>query len=384
MKRYFVEHVVDTPMSVGDRHAQQLGPRSIRYNIPNRNASILVFDSLSPDKRYGITTSNGLGVHVHLDADDLSDAVRTAKDITEVLLGTLSFASVGACPPAVWRRAYEASPGLVKRRYRQFFEYRIPGTMQQIDQAVYAAVFRAIDPLPDERIIRAMTWFRRGLGQASVYDRLIHYWSTLETLDGLLEVALPPPKAVTEPRLGKGMLRFFVAALGYTADAYWALKSTRNDVIHGLVPLSRELTEKIGAQMPELHHSCVAALCYVLKIEPETEAAIADLLVARGEPFSGHMEADIELPTVPPLDQIGLQPWMEFPPNKLSLSINSDGTLHAQIDVKIGEVEMHNAKLIDNGIRFTIYGAERRENVQAVRRKADGTTERLDPASGGV
>ena len=319
MKRFFVEHTVDTPLSVGDRHQQQVGPRAIVYNIPNRNASIHIFDSLSADKRYGITTSSGLGIHIYLDANDLDDAVRMAKDISEVLLSTLSFAGLSECPPANWRRAYETTPGLTIRRYRQYFTYHVPGTMQQIETYIYSEVFRSIDPLPDERILRAMTWFRRGLSQENVYDELIYYWTAFETLNGLLEAALPEPVCKREPKLGKGMLRFFVARLRYGTDSYWVLKNTRNDIIHGLIPLTRELTDKIRSQIPELRRSCIAALCFLLGIASEIEDRIADQIIARGEPFSGHMEVNIDFPDIPPLEQIGQQPYIEFPANKLAL-----------------------------------------------------------------
>ena len=392
MKRYFVEHTVDTPMSVGDRHQHQQGPREIRYNIPNRNASIHIFDSLSDDKRYGITTSNGLGIYIYLNADDLDDAVRMAKDISEVLLSTLSFSSLSECPPANWRRAYEATPGLTIRRYRQFFSYRVPGTMQQIGSRIYSEVFRSIDPLPDERILRAMTWFRKALSQDNSYDELIHYWSVLENLDGLLGTALLPlPKGFTntnrgrfaEPKIGKGMIRFFVRVLHYKPDQYWRLKNTRNDIVHGLVPLSRGLTKKVHRQLPILRRSSVAALCYILGINAMIERAIARQILARGKPFSGHMEMDIEFPTIPPLEQTGKQPWIEFPPNKLTLAINSDGTLNAKIDMKIGKTVPHNAKLVGDKIDFVIHGAERRGKVEATHKRNDGTVEQLDSAAEG-
>jgi len=379
MKRFFVEHVVDTPMSVGDRHQHQVGPRSIVYNIPNRNASISIFDSLSADKRHGIATSNGLAIHILLDAEDLDDAVAMAKDITEVLLSTLAFASLSECPPAEWRRAYEATSGLTSRRYRQHFSYHVPGTMQQIASEIYTGVFKSIDPLPDERLIRAMTWFRRGLSQDNVYDELIYYWTAFETLNGLLEAALPEPACKREPKLGKGILRYFVTHLSYDTDGYWVLKDTRNDIIHGLVPLSRELTDKVRTQLPELRRSCIAALCFLLGIEREIEDMIADQIIARGEPFSGHMEVDIDLPSVPPLKQIGQQPWIEFPPNKLTLGINEDGTLNAKIDVKIGETVAHNAKLVREEIYFAIYGTERRSNLAATHKTSDGVVSKLTP-----
>lgn len=388
MKRYFVEHIVDTPMSVGDRHQQQLGPRAIVYNIPNRSASIQIFDSLSADKQYGITTSNGLRIHIHLDADDLDDAVRMARDIAEVLLSTLSFASLSECPSAAWRRAYEITPGLAIRRYRQFFSYRVPGTMQRVESRIYSEIFRTIDPLPDERIFRAMTWFRKALSQDNPYDELIHYWSTLENLDGLLEAALPGlPVGFTntnrgrfkEPTSGKGMIRFFVRTLHYKPDQYWKLKHTRNDIVHGLVPLSRALTKKVRDQLPILRRSCIAALGYILGIRSQIERAIAGQILARGEPFSGHMEVDIELPIVPPLQQIGQQPWIEFPPNKLALAVNEDGSLSAKIDVKIGKTVVHNATLVGDKIDFAIYGAERRHNLAGTHKKSDGTVSQLTP-----
>jgi hypothetical protein len=383
VKRYFVEHVVDTPMSVGDRHQQQQGPRAIVYNVPNRNATIHIFDSLSADKRYGIATSNGLAIYMHLDANDLDDAVAMAKDINEVLLSTLAFASLSECPPAEWRRAYEVTSGLTVRRYRQYFNYHVPGTMQQIVNEIYTGVFKSIDPLPDERVIRAMTWFRRGLSQDNVYDELIYYWSALENLDGLLKAVLTKRCCGNEPRLGKGMLRFFVANLAYKTDDYWVLKNTRNDVIHGLVPLSRELTQKIRNQLPELRRSCIAALCFLLGIESEIEDRIADQIIARGEPFSGHMEVDIDLPDIPPLEQIGQQPYIEFPPNKLALSIKEDGTLNAKIDVRIGKTVVRNAKLIGEKIDFAIYGTKRRSILAATHKRSDGTVDQLDSAAEG-
>jgi len=388
MKRYFVEHVVDTPMSVGDRHEQQVGPRAILFNIPNRNASIHIFDSLSPDKRYGIKTSNGLGIHIYLDADDLDDAVRVAKDICEVLLSTLSFASLSECPPANWRRAYEAAPGLTARRYRQYFNYHVPGTMQQINTHIYSDVFRTIDPLPDERILRALTWFRKALSQDNAYDELVHYWSVLETLDGLLQASLAElPLGFTntnrgrfkEPSSGKGMIRFFVRRLHYKPDQYWRLKNTRNDIVHGLVPLSRALTKKIWKQLPVLRQSCIAALGYVLGIRPQAEKAISEQILARGEPFSGHMEVDIDFPVIPPLAQIGKQPWIEFPPNKLTLDINENGTLNAKIDVKIGKTVVSNAKLLGDKIDFAVYGTKRRSNLAATHKSRDGIVSELTP-----
>jgi len=388
LKRYFVEHVVDTPMSVGDRHQHQVGPRAIVYNMPNRNASISIFDSLSADKRYGITTSNGLGIHIYLDADDLDDAIRAAKDTTEVLLGTLSFASLSECPPANWRRAYEATPGLSVRRYRQYFTYHVPGTMQQVKTHIYSEIFRTIDPLPDERILRAMTWFRKALSQDNAYDELVHYWSVLETLDGLLEATLATlPLGFTntnrgrfkEPPSGKGMIRFFVRRLHYKPDQYWKLKNTRNEIVHGLVPLSRALTKKVRSQLPVLRRSCIAALGYVLGIKPQVEKAISEQILARGEPFSGHMEVDIDFPVTPPLAQIGQQPWIEFPPNKLTLGISKDGTLNARIDVKIGKTVAHNAKLLGEKIDFAIYGTKRRSNLVATHKGGDGIATPLTP-----
>lgn len=308
-----------------------------------------------------------------------------SKNISEVLLSTLSFASLSLCLPAAWRRAYEVTSGLTgltRRRYRQFFSYDVPGTMQQIKGEIYSGVFKAIDPLPDERIIRGMTWFRRGISQNNAYDELIYYWSALENLDKLLEEALPSRCCKKEPKLGKGMLRFFVTVLKYDADAYWVLKNTRNDIIHGLVPLSRELTEKVRAQLPELRRACIAAFCFLLRIEPKIESRISEQLVGRGQPFSGHLEVDINLATVPSLEQIGQQPWIELPPNKLALAINEDGTLNANFDLKIGQTKMHNATLAGDEFSFAVYGAERRGDVKATHKKANGTAKQLTPRSG--
>lgn len=377
MKRFFVEFLVDTPISIGTRVEQQTKVPGHAYKMVLRNAEIVVFDALSQLPGSSVRISKGLGIHMYLDSPNPEDAVRVGKEIAEVIITYLSFASCSSCPSARPRRLYDATPGESSRVYRQWFAYDVPGTIQQADQKIAGAVLRAIDASGNPASVRALALLRKGLSEENYYDQFSAYWMALEALNNDLKVRLPKLRLYKEGSFDKGIMRFFVRHLHWRYRNYVGVKHTRNGLFHCTEHHTRHFTKRIAGYVPLLRGAASQALGLVLDLPRSVTRALNTQKACIYRPFRGFCEVLIELDGIPSLAEFGRQPFLKFQKPHLQLGINEDGTLQVGLKQAIGKTELHNGKRCDSNYKFAIDHGPRRKNLKGIHTRGDGTEEVL-------
>jgi len=275
----------------------------------------------------------GFNIIVFLKDVNKPDNAQVAASLVDRILDTISFSTMAQCEP----------PGLLTEitieddvtPEGQFFEGPdldssiIIGTPRTIDKNLFEEIWTACDGNPnEERILRALAWFRKAIREQHNIDQFISLFVALEVIKPLLRALLKTK--VKDPDEWEGVVNIFRKKI--TTVDFNDINQARNELLHGFKPLSPEFSSRIADYLEPLRNAIVYGLGDILALPGRVTDQICAypprrLLLRSQTGLKGHFR---NLPKLEVL--LEHFPEAEFSRKSMRFSIEPDGKLKILFD----------------------------------------------------
>lgn len=328
-KKYFVRYFIETTNTIGNRREIENGRvPGLKFNFGNTEIGLY-------DNR------RGLGVDCYVDAESLEKSEEKSKTFVEYILNSIDFSNSSASPQPLFINAYDASPNLQEREFKQLFYVPIPErNFTPIDKDVFKEVFRIFNQNKDERIVRAVSWLRKGYLETKSVDKFIAFWTGLEAINELLADKFKIPLNERKSKCPKcghrggpitiGIEKLFVNEIRIEQALFREIRKSRGKLLHGGGPLNDEFIKTIDKNYnPLVRKALVIGIGKLLQINDE----VIKKVIEKG-PKAYNEKIRLEIRTtiselVPPkLEEFGRQPIIELTDlNLLERMLDKQGKL---------------------------------------------------------
>lgn len=275
MDRYSIQYYSRTLAALVGRDKQQTFPLSRWvFDFPVHEVKIVLFDSIK--KTDNINLHTGLNMITALKANSAEKASETSKGFVETLLNLVSFSTLTFCNPAKLVSVINISD--TDTEAHPFMHYVYPfdgqeilGSVSVIEEATFKALWEAYDKsLQQHRIMRAMSWLRKGIDEESTVDEFVSYWIGLEVIKHVLS----PEKMNTDKEWEE------VEAIFTNRLHFQDFKRIRHDgrpgLLHGYRELDDEFVKEIGSYVEPIRKTLIFSIGSVLGLEESTILTIAN------------------------------------------------------------------------------------------------------------
>jgi len=324
-KRYFTRHFIETPNSIAPRQEIEKG-KSFGWKFDFRGAEI----SLHDEKR-------GLWADCYIHAKTLDDAEEKSSALIENILTLVDF-STGSCSSSFFVSSYDASPSLPRREYKQVFHVPMrERNVTVIDKKVFGELF---DKPKDERIVRSMSWLRKGYLEQNHIDRFIAFWTGLESINELLCDFFEVPTEDREFKCNKcantierlssiGIKKLFLKEAKIDNTLFSQIRKARGKLLHGGGPLSNDFVNRIRKHNPLVRKALIIGIGKLLQIDAEIiEGIIQRKSVLYSEEIKFIIKTNLVDFNPPGIGESGKQPRLDIAENKLlGRIVDTQGTL---------------------------------------------------------
>jgi hypothetical protein len=281
MNRYIIQYHSSTLAALSKRAKQQIFPLSgwiFNYpNIPNYELKIALIDHVKKVGNSNLHT--GLNIITDLEADSEEEAKDISKIHAENLLNLISFSSVTYCDAAklvsIINITDKDSHPLSYYVY-PFSEQEIISGLRVIDQPTFSRVFEAYDKSSHQsRTLRALTWLRKGIGEANPLDEFICYWTALEVIKGILRRNLR--HKIKNPREWYGIKVILTDKLSF--HNFDNIKETRRRLFHGGKEedkLDEDFVRRIKTYLEPMRKTIIFGIGSIWDLEEDNIVSIAN------------------------------------------------------------------------------------------------------------
>ena len=265
MLRYFIE----TSNAVSNRRELENG-KFLNWKFNLGNTEIVLYD----DKQ-------GLRADSYIDAESLEKSEEKSKKFIENTLNLIDFSTSSASSSPLFISIYDASLGLVEREYKKVFYQAISErNISVVDKDIFSDIFNAFNKNNDERIVRAMSWLRKGYLEQNHVDKFIAFWTGLESINELLgdyfEIPLEERKkkcdkcGTTLYTITAGVERLFVNKVKVDKVIFTKIRSARGKLLHGGGPLDNNFVNEIKDYNPVIRKALLLGIGRLLQISDNT------------------------------------------------------------------------------------------------------------------
>lgn len=233
MNKYSIQYHSRTQVALTKLDKQQTLPLpGWVFNFPVEEVKILLFDAIKRTDDVNLHT--GLNLITVLKANSLEEAKETSKNFVETILNLVSFSTLTSCSPArlvstmsIADAETEAYPFL--HYAYPFDEQEIIGSLSVINEPSFGELFDAYTKSShQQRILRALTWLRKGIGEENPVDEFISHWIGLEVIKSILCRNLR--YKIKKPRDWDGVKDIFASKLSY--QNFDDIKNARRKLFH--------------------------------------------------------------------------------------------------------------------------------------------------------
>ncbi len=247
----------------------------------------------------GINMYNGLDMIIEVNADSEEEAVTLSKNHCETVLNLITLCTVTFCHPGrlinTIRFGQKNLPTL--RYYVYPFDQKENyGSPVLIDESTFAKIHEAYygqrDIESQRRLMRALTWLRKGINEEDTVDEFTSYWIGLEVLRCRLRRWLKKSGSKKDPGEWDGLKHVFEKELNY--PDFENIKCARNGLLHGFRELSPDFVNEINGYVEPARRALIASAALVLGLEPKILRSIVSKDVRRALRQWHVIEGDIE------------------------------------------------------------------------------------------
>ena len=158
-------------------------------------AAPLVLELTDPPLRLELSNSTDerdkdavLSAHMTFDAPDIGEARAIATREMERIINSLSFCTNFRFGPFRFRKIVDWTPGLAKREACFFREEPLTDTASpELEQIYVDSIARLLSMQTDEKIQRALRWYRLALRSTLLEEQFMYFWMSLEITAQMLK-----------------------------------------------------------------------------------------------------------------------------------------------------------------------------------------------------
>lgn len=280
--------------------------------------------------------------------DEAADQAAAWAESVALMLAAVSRSPVG---PLHRHVAYEITPGVAEREFRQWFwDPSLPVGKPVVSRATFGELRQRIDELSIEgggpsktlwRAVLSISWFRQALEETDALFRFLKLWIAIEALNPLLDEHYHIPN---DERSGFQGLRCLADEHGRGSDWISAVLGLRRDLFHGLRVRPADLRSRANQMTGGLEDLSIAAWKLLLQLEelyPPT-SIVPHRLQIKLHAIVHHLDEsawDVDHhPRLEGRTQATFDP--NAPPREVSFTLSSTYTVHNADGIRIAGHEM--------------------------------------------
>jgi hypothetical protein len=318
------------------RLPKNLGRLELNFPEPSGLKKVLI--TKIEEESAGTLIQTGLRFRVFLDAENVKDAVDSAKGLTDGIVSFMTMITGRGMEIPREEIAYELTQGAQERDFLQVFydvPIKLPSRRQVDPQGLIDFIDRQLKlEVPfSEHMTRAIRWYRLGAMVTDVFDQFNCFWIGLEALNPLLQHKLSVKDDLTVcPECGhrwvatptvSGIRVFIQDKINEGKTLYRNIRQLRNDIMHSTKEL-RELRESVSAYAPKIGETLFRAICYLLGFEQwET---VTHRAILREFPMRGELQGSLIGGEPSSLGADGQDPHFELYHQVKELKLGEDGS----------------------------------------------------------
>ena len=268
-KRYFIRYFVETSNALSNRREIENG-KFFHWKFNLGNTEIVLYDG-----------KQGLYADFYIVAESLEKGEEKSRISIENILNLIDFSTSSASPMPLFISIYDASLGLVEREYKQVFYQPISErNISVIDKDIFRDIFNAFNKNNDERVVRAISWLRKGYLEQKHVDKFIAFWTGLESINELLGDYFEIP---LEERIKKcdkceaplykitaGVERLFMDKVKVDKRIFTKIRRARGKLLHGGGPLDENFVNELKKYIPKVKKALLFGAGVLLQVSDNT------------------------------------------------------------------------------------------------------------------
>jgi hypothetical protein len=276
MNRYCIQYHSRTLAALAGRKKQQSLPLPVwEFNFPNLSVRIALSDSIKHTTEINLHT--GLGIIVDLKADSVEEATESSKNFAETLLNLVGFPTLAYCDSARLVSLIDIvdrEPCPFRHYVYPFDDQEIIGSLSIVDETLFGTIFEAYDKSSDQqRILRALSWLRKGIGEENTVDEFISYWVGLEVTKPILKRNLA--RKMRNPKEWAGVEDIFINRLHFQ-NFDTIRQNARNGLLHGFRELDDNFIREIESYVVPIRKTLIYCIGSILGLEDSIILKIAN------------------------------------------------------------------------------------------------------------
>ncbi len=266
LKEFYIHYLTKTLSSLSKRIGHQKIPLP-RWDFlyPKMNAKIYLYDCLKEHNNLKIHI--GLGFIVHIKEIDEDRAIKKSKNLVENILNIISFESLSSCKPAKLISVVDSTnKNSCPTKFFIFpFEEKFStSSLIQIDKKRFDMIWNSfINSKSKRRIMRSLSWLRKGIDSRIVVDEFISYFIALNVLEPLLG----------KKRKWDGLEDIFRQKKVNSPYAFKKIKDARNRLFHGATKydeLSDSFINELNNYLEPMRRAIIYGILVLLNIQKDS------------------------------------------------------------------------------------------------------------------
>jgi len=277
-KKFLIDFYCRTLASVGERKDQQR-PSMATWKFELPGVRLFLRDSI---KRVGdVNLHRGLSALVEVRANSEEEAINLAKVHGETILHLVTLSTQAGCLPTELVSALEVRGGKLPwfRQHCPWAERtEILASLAPIPQEVFGQIWEAFNRTPQkERLLRTLTWLRKGISEENGVDEFTAYWVGLEAIKNILRGKLRFRKR--RPAEWDGVREIFEKDLGLTN--FDDVEEARNGLLHGYRELTPEFVREVLSYVEPVRRGLIMAIGQVLELDGQVARTLSEKALRR-------------------------------------------------------------------------------------------------------
>lgn len=333
MSRFIAHYRSATMASIATRTQQQTVPLpKLRFEFTDEHAVVILVDEL---QRIDDTNAHvGLNVMVEILASSEQEAENKSKAMAENLLLLITYSTLAFCGSAelISFLSFDRQPPGLRAHVRPFDNGEYMASRVIINEQELGEIFSAVNASAERsRVMRSLSWLRKGINEDNFVDEFIGYWVGLEVVKSVLRRMLK--MKTKNPGDWDGIKDIYENDLHLAG--FEKVEEARNKLLHGYEELSNSFIEEIQRYVEPTRRTLIASISRVLKLTATTQDSIQTKSVRRSrrKPW---MVIQGELHGLPnTLEQITDAPPIIKGEPQTAVTTNEKGELEAKVDLSL-------------------------------------------------
>jgi hypothetical protein len=223
-------------------------------------------------KTDNINLHTGLNITADMKANSEAQALEISKNHAETLLNLTCFSTLTHCASAKLTNVITVTDkkALPCKFYTYpFDEQEIIDSLIIINESTFGEIFKAYDTsVYKPRILRALTWLRKGIGEENTLDEFVSYWIGLEVVKHILS-----PTNTNTDKEWKRVEEIFTKRLHFQ-DFKKIKQAGRNGLLHGFRQLDETFAKEIDRYVEPIRKTLISCIGSTLGLQDNTIMSI--------------------------------------------------------------------------------------------------------------